>query len=38
MVSKFIKILQIIGIITFVMYFVIGMLYNSFSWFNYLFN
>jgi len=37
-VTKFLKVLQIIGILTFVLYFLVGILYNSFSWFNYLFN
>jgi len=36
-VKKFIKLLQIIGVISFILYFVVGVLYNSFSWFNHLF-
>jgi len=38
MVNGFLKVLQIVGIATFILYFVIGILYNSFSWFNFLFN
>jgi len=36
--NKFLKALQIIGIASFILYFIVAMLYNSASWFNYLFN
>jgi len=36
--NKFLKILQIIGISSFILYFIVAMLYNSASWFNFLFN
>jgi len=36
--NMFLKILQIVGVITFILYFIVGILYSSFSWFNFLFN
>jgi len=36
-VSLFLKVLQIIGIISFALYFLVAILYNSASWYNHIF-
>jgi hypothetical protein len=36
-VDKFLKILQILGVLSFILYFIVAILYNSASWYNYIF-